>query len=207
MGRPKPIAIHHLALGLLLPLLAGCSFLQSFLPAGNPFVPKAENLMVTANPALIDARINCQRATNTFVTPTSDPLSFQVGFPNGSVHPGVTLTQYTLRYFDNAGLEIDRLVIPPQQLATYVYLPGSGSSGNAQGTSPQIPAVTDAVYQYGKDNGFVNEGTARAPQFQLNTNPWSQTITGQVVFSGTDDNHYPASATGSFTIRFVTALQ
>lgn len=222
MGHPN----QRLALGALMAVtglasVPGCAAFRM----GNPFLPAAR-IFVTPNPAVTSCKLTLNRTTN-IITFTANNIAFTLAPNSGDITPGVLFTDYTLRYLDQSGTEINSLLIPRQRMGVSMYVPrgggaatggSAGAAGGAAGGSAgggatggsgniTIPIVQDAIANYGIKYGFRNAGTDTNRRIVQNPDPWSQNITGEITFFGQDENQYPIQASASFTINYAVTVE
>lgn len=192
---------------------------------GNPLLPQAR-ILVTAEPQIVKSDITYSQSEGRFQY-QNQTVKFKMGSYPGDITPGVMFTDYTIKFKDQSGTDINALLIPSRRLSINLYIPrgGGSSSGTSGGTSGstggdtstgtgatggsseiEIPAISESVTRYGIDNGFRNLGTEASPNISQNPDPWNQNIVGEVTFYGRDDNQYPIQAVGTFTVSFQTAI-
>lgn len=180
---------------------------------GNPFLPQAR-ILVSAEPQIIKSEITYNPDEGRFKY-ENPSVKFKMGSYPGDITPGVLFSEYTIKFKDQNGTEINSLLIPSRRMGLNLYIPrGGGSTGTdagagvaAGGSSEiEIPAISESVTRYGIDNGFRNVGTGTSPQISQNPDPWNQNIVGEVTFYGRDDNQYPIQAIGTFTVSFQTGI-
>lgn len=224
MGHPirRLLGASVLATGVLT-LTSSCAAYR----IGNPFLPQAR-ILVTAEPQIVKSDITYNQGDGRFQYQNSN-VKFKLGSYPGDITPGVLFTDYTIKFKDQTGTDINSLLIPSRRLSINLYIPrgggtsggstgggtggsdggtGGGSSGGTSGGSGEveIPAISESVTRYGIDNGFRNLGTETSPMISQNPDPWNQNIVGEVTFFGRDDNQYPIQAVGTFTVSFQTSI-
>ncbi len=191
---------------------------------GNPFLPQAR-ILVIAEPQIVTSDITYNPNDGRFQYENTN-VKFKMSSYPGDITPGVLFTDYTIKFKDQTGTDINSLLIPSRRLSLNLYIPrGGGQSGTTGGTGGgtptdggssgstsggssevEIPAISESVTRYGIDNGFRNLGTETSPNISQNPDPWNQNIVGEVTFFGRDDNQYPIQAVGTFTVSFKTAV-
>lgn len=183
---------------------------------GNPLLPQAR-ILVTADPQIVKSVITYNQTEGRYQY-ENPSVKFKMGSYPGDITPGVLFTDYTIKFKDQNGTDINSLLIPSRRLSINLYIPqgggqggstgDAGGSGGATGGSSEIeiPAISESVTRYGIDNGFRNLGTETSPRINQNPDPWNQNIVGEVTFFGRDDNQYPIQAVGTFTVSFQTAI-
>jgi len=217
MGHPirRLLGFSVLAAGVLT-MTTSCAAFR----IGNPLLPQAR-ILVTAEPQIVKSDITYSQSEGRFQY-QNQSVTFKMGSYPGDITPGVLFTDYTIKFKDQTGTDINSLLIPSRRLGINLYIPrGGGSSSSTSGGSSggdtgagatggssqiDIPAISESVTRYGIDNGFRNLGTETSPNISQNPDPWNQNIVGEVTFYGRDDNQYPIQAVGTFTVSFQTAI-
>lgn len=186
---------------------------------GNPFLPQAR-ILVQAEPQIVDSKIQYKQADGQFQYETQN-VKFKMGSYPGDITPGVLFTDYTIKFKDQTGTDINALLIPSKRLSINLYIPRGGgqSGGTSGGDAPatggsssggsseiDIPGISESVIKYAIDNGFRNVGTETSPRVSQNPDPWNQNIVGEVTFFGRDDNQYPIQSIGTFVVNFQTEV-
>lgn len=207
MGHPirRLLGLSVLAAGVLT-MTASCAAYR----IGNPFLPQAR-ILVTADPQIVNSELTYNEDDGRFQYETAS-VNFKLGSYPGDITPGVLFTDYTIKFKDQTGTDINPLLIPTRRLGVNVYIPRGGGSGGEGGgatggsSAIEIPAISESVLRYGIENGFRNIGTEASPRMSQNPDPWNQNIVGEVTFFGRDDNQYPIQAVGTFTVSFKTGV-
>jgi len=177
---------------------------------GNPFLPKA-NVLIDAEPQTTVMKLTYDFNTHTFQRDPAAESKMVIKPRSGDIMPGVTFTDYTLRFKDNKNQDIDSYLIQEQHLGTAVYIPkttggAEGGGANADGKAIEIPVVSPQLWEFGEREGF-REGVSNGISGKLpKTEAWPQNLTGVVTFFGKDDNGYPIVASGTFTVKFETGI-
>jgi hypothetical protein len=125
---------------------------------------------------------------------------------SGDIMPGVTFTDYTLRFKDNKNQDIDSYLIQEQHLGTAVYIPKTTGASGGEGKAIEIPVVSPQLWEFGEREGFKEGYSLDVLGKVPKTEAWAQNLTGVVTFYGKDDNGYPIVASGTFTVKFETEI-
>jgi len=201
----------RLAQGVMVAALAATTTACDAFMMGNPFLPKA-NVLIDAEPQTTVMKLTYDFTNASFQHDSQAESKMTIKPRSGDIMPGVTFTDYTLRFKDNKNQDIASYLIQEQHLGTAVYIPkttgtgGSGGAGGAAGKAIEIPVVSPQLWEFGEREGFkdgVNNGVAgKVPK----TEAWPQNLVGVVTFYGKDDNGYPIVASGTFTVKFEVGI-
>jgi len=202
----------RLAQGVVVAALAATTAACDAFMMGNPFLPKAY-VLIDADPQTTVMKLTYDFTNSVFQRNSQAESKMVIKPRSGDIMPGVTFTDYTLRFKDNKNQDIDSFLIQDQHLGTAVYIPkttgtsgGSGAAGGSQGKAIEIPVVSPQLWEFGEREGFkdgMNNGVAgKVPK----TEAWPQNLTGVVTFYGKDDNGYSIEASGTFTVKFETEI-
>lgn len=206
----------RLAQGVVVAALAAMTTACDAFMLGNPFLPKA-NVLIDADPQTTVMKLTYDFNTGVFQRDSQTESKMVIKPRSGDIMPGVTFTDYTLRFKDNKNQDIDSFLIQEQHLGTAVYIPkttggadGGGASGGSgastDGKAIEIPVVSPQLWEFGEREGF-REGTSNGIPGKLpKSEAWAQNLTGVVTFYGKDDNGYPIVASGTFTVKYETGI-
>lgn len=174
---------------------------------GNPFLPKA-NVLVEADPQTTVMKITYDFTTGAFTHEAEAESKMVIKPRSGDIMPGVTFTDYTLRFKDNRNQDIASYLIQEQHLGTAVYIPktSGGAGANSEGKAIEIPVDSPQLREFGEREGF-KDGESNGVRGKVpKTEAWPQNLTGVVTFYGKDDNGYAIVAEGTFTVKFETDI-
>lgn len=165
----------------------------------NPFMPKAR-VLVTATPQISTLKITYDEATQAYQKETTES-KFSLAHETTDITPSVQFNWYEIKFYDQSNQEISAsLVGSDRQLGTSAYLKGGSSS---QAVQVQAAIFNDILVNYGILNGFVKDSSDKV---SVNTQPWSDAITGRIIFHGTDQNGNSIAPETKFTVKFEVAI-
>ncbi len=196
-----------LAQGLVVVALAATTSACDAFILGNPFLPKA-NVLIDADPQTTVMKLTYDYTTGAFSREADTESKMLIKPRSGDIMPGVTFTDYTLRFKDNRSQDIASYLIQEQHLGTAVYIPKTTgtSAQSGEGKAIEIPVVSPQLWEFGEREGFKDGSSNGVSGKVPKTEAWPQNLTGVVTFYGKDDNGYKIVAEGTFTVKFETAI-
>ncbi|MBU6427685.1 MAG: hypothetical protein KGR26_01620 [Cyanobacteria bacterium REEB65] len=210
--------------------VAGC---QAF-AMGNPLLPRAR-LQANVEDPTTTITITPTSAKDFTYTVSPTVTRFLLSPIPGDIAPASTITAYQIQWFDINGATISPSLIPERTQGVSISLPKglasngttgagtttgttgtgvaptTGTTGTGTGNSGEVdvPVVSTALTSYGFDNGYTLDPIQNLPVPR--SDPWSQYLTGKVIFSGRDDNGWPIVGSNGvdpvvayFQLQFVT---